>query len=225
MGALTGGSYDASVRAILGTQSTDLLPTATLLRFTNAAYQTDICSRFDLAELDATDAESCVAGTATIAFSVTDVLIVKSISNTTDSQELIPISADYYTRLEGRSGSTTGTPTHYYRTGATTSGTVTFRLWPTPDAATALLLNYRKRPAALTDATATVIDTLFDEPITYYAASRAAMYLRMYGKEKNDAKELRSFADMLAADTARQLGIGSAARYPIHGPSLTGAMK
>ena len=41
-----------------------------------------------------------------------------------------------------------------------------------------------------------MIDSVFDEPLIYYSASRAAAYLRMY----DDSTKLKQYADALASN-------------------------
>lgn len=212
MGSLTAAGIIAEVRAILGAQDTNLISDTIVGNHLNAAYQIDVAGQLDLPELDKTDTEATVASTATTAFSATDVLVIKGIVDN-NGLPLKEITSNEYDRLQARTGSLTGVPTHWYHTGATTSGQVTVRWYPVPNAAYTMTLNYRGRPTAISSTSATAIDALYDQPIVYYAASRSAAYLRMY----DDALKLRQYADgLLARAKSGQIGT-SEYRWQIHG--------
>lgn len=194
MGSITAAGMIAEIRAILGAINTDLVSDTVVGQHMNAGYQIDVSLKLDLPELDGTDTEATVASTATTAFSVTDVLTIKGIVDN-NGIPLKQITANEYDRLLARTGAITGVPTHWYRTGSTTSGQVTVRWYPVPNAAYTMTLNYKKRPAAISSTTPTAIDSLYDEPIVYYGAARTAAYLRMY----EDSQNLKKYADALLA--------------------------
>jgi hypothetical protein len=122
---------------------------------------------------------SCTATTtAGVAYILTpaDALIVRRVMNTTDNAYLKPITKDeYYKRLSKSVTASRGTPTEYVRLGTS------IYLSPTPDAATALTIYYRKVPAALVEDTdVTVLGTEWDEPILKLAVIRAHQALKEY---------------------------------------------
>jgi len=203
MGVLTGTNYDARVRAILGAVDTNMLSTAQLLEFTNAAYIDDVCGRYDLDELDKEyTGSSTAASTDNVTFGMTDCLVIKDICRTSDGVRLKRITSEQFSGLLARSGADTGTPEYWYRTSSSTSGTFKAFFYPMPDAVYALTVIYRLRPSDLDAASATVIDSRFDQPIVCFCASRSAMHLRMY----EDAAKLRKYAQALLEDA---LGISS----------------
>lgn len=222
MGVLTAAKMELDIRGIVPEAPSERVQSVQVLRHINAAYHTDVCARVDLPELDTTTTESTVASTATTTFDGTsnDILTPKGITDNT-GQPLIEISANVLDRIVGRTTTTTGTPTHWYRTTNSTVGQVVVRWYPVPDAAVTMTLNYRRRPPELTISTATVIDTLYDEPIIYYAASRVASFVR----EFKAAKELRSYADSLLSSVAGTMIHTPQWRWGIRGESPTGSMR
>lgn len=116
--------------------------------------------------------------TAGVAYVLTpaDALVVRRVMNTTDNAYLKPITKDeYYKRLSKSVTASRGTPTEYVRLGTS------IYLSPTPDAATALTIYYRKVPAALVEDTdVTVLGTEWDEPILKLAVIRAHQALKEY---------------------------------------------
>jgi hypothetical protein len=202
MGTLTGTQFAYDIRDLFGDVETKSYPSeAQVLRNINSAYINDICALADLSELDTTDTEATVASTATTAFSVTDVLAIKGIVDN-NGIPLKEITANEYDRLWARTGAITGVPTHWYRTGATTSGTITIRWYPVPNAAYTMTMNYRDRPAVLTASTATAIDSLYDEPLLYFAAARIAARMRMFDTSVSFKKYAQS---LLAGAAASQM--------------------
>ena len=180
MGTLTGREFSTDIRDLFADVDAVSYPRENqVLRDINTAYVNDLCAKYDFSELDTTDTEATVASTATTAFSVSDILAIKGIVDN-NGIPMKEITANEYDRLLARTGAITGVPTHWYRTGATTSGTVTVRWYPVPNGAYTMTLNYRDRPAALTTSTATVIDSVFDDPLLYLAAARVAVRIRLF---------------------------------------------
>lgn len=105
-----------------------------------------------------------------------DALIVRRVMNTTDNTYLKPITKDeYYRRLSKTVTASRDTPTEYVRLGTS------IYLSPTPDAATALTIYYRKIPAVLSETTdVTVLGPEWDEPILKLAVIQAHQRLKEY---------------------------------------------
>jgi hypothetical protein len=149
----------------------------------NAAY-TSLTTRdklfgmnksFWFPQLETSGTATTTAGVAYI-LTPADALIVRRVMNTTDNAYLKPITKDeYYKRLSKSVTASRGTPTEYVRLGTS------IYLSPTPDAATALTIYYRKVPAALVEDTdVTVLGTEWDEPILKLAVIRAHQALKEY---------------------------------------------
>lgn len=213
MGTLLGKEFSYDIRDLFGDMDSKSYPREDqVLRDINSAYLNDICAAADLSELDTTDTEATVASTATTAFSVTDVLAIKGIVDN-NGIPLKEITANEYDRLWARTGAITGIPTHWYRTGATTSGTITVRWYPVPNAAYTMTLNYRDRPAALTATTATIIDSMYDEAILYFAAARVAARMRMF----DEAMRFKKYAQALRSEALGSQMRSSEYRWSIYG--------
>lgn len=209
MGTLTGSTYDTDVRAILGAINTDLLPTATLLRNTNAGYIEDVCSKWNVLELRTSATANTTASTQAYTPAVSNCLKFIALTNAA-GQVLKEITPDTETPFASPSAAltsstsyTTGVPMAYIRKGGASYVTLSFALLPVPDGAYPLTVWYRSRPAEIAAGTATAIDALWDQAILYYSASRSAAFLRMY----DDAMTLRKYADMLALNVARSFDL------------------
>lgn len=223
MGTLIGSVFSSDIRDIFADVDAVSFPReAQVLRDINSAYIEDVCSVLDLDELDSSTSENTVASTATTTFdgSSHDILIPKTITDA-DGLPLVEIKAREYDLFTARSGDTTGTPTHWYRTSNATVGDLVARWFPLPNAAVAMTLSYRKRPSALTSSTATVIDSLYDQVILYLAAGRVAARMRMF----DEAKKLTGYGIGLRSQIAADQTRSSGHRWGVHGPSLTGAMR
>jgi hypothetical protein len=59
-----------------------------------------------------------------------------------------------------------------------------------------MTMNYQKRPSALTATTATVVDTMYDEAILYFAAARVAARMRMF----DDALSFKQYAQAIRGE-------------------------
>lgn len=189
MGAINGTAMVTQGRAILGAISTDLISDAIGLALCNAAMVADIAARVDLDELD--EIETKASGTSgTLDWSTTNALLIKGIVNASGTPMRHVTSAEF-DRLTARVAAA-GSPLYWIRTGDTDSGAVRIKFYPIPAAGENLTMNYKTRPAAMTTG-ATTIDTIYDEPLIYYTASRMAAYLRMY----DDSAKLRQYADTL----------------------------
>lgn len=223
MGTLIGSIFSSDIRDIFADVDAVSFPReAQVLRDINSAYIDDLCSVLDLDELDSSTSENTVAATATTTFdgSSHDILIAKTITDP-DGTPLTEIKARDYDRFAARSGTITGTPTHWYRTTNATVGDLVVRWYPLPDAVVAMTLSYRKRPSALTFTTATVIDALYDQVILYLAAGRVAARMRNFEEAKRLTGYGIALRDQIAAGQTRS----SQHRWGAYGPSLTGAMK
>ena len=213
MGTLTGAQFSYDVRDLFLDVDAKSYPREDqVLRDINSSYTNDLCGAVNLDELDATDTEATVASTATTAFSATDVLSIKGIVDN-NGLPLKEITSNEYDRLQARTGSLTGVPTHWYRTGSTTSGQVTVRWYPVPNAAYTMTLNYQKRPTALTASTATTIDSMYDEAILYFTAARVAARMRMF----NEAMGFKKYAQALRDESYKSQQRTSEYRWQIHG--------
>lgn len=205
MGTMTGSSFDTDVRAILGAANTDLLPTATQLRFTNAAFLEDICMRWNPLELRTSTTANATQSQATYTPAISTCLKFLSIQNAAGQllKELPPDVESPYSApiaaLTSSAAAETGLPTHYIRRGGAVYTTLSFTLFPTPDAAYPLTVYFVSRPAEVAAGTATTIDMLWDQAILYYAAARAAAFLLRW----EDARNLREYANALATSAAR----------------------
>lgn len=190
MGAINGTDMVAQIRVITGVQDTSLLSASQALEHVNAAYINDVCSKYPLPELDKFVSTSF--SSSSNALTGTDVLFIKGLA-TSAGVPIREVSDDEWVRLGMTISATGTTPTHWHRTSAGTSGTITAVIYPAPAIGTVqVVAQYQSRPAAMTSG-ATVIDAMYDQPIVYYGASRCAAFLRMY----DDSIKLRQFADSL----------------------------
>jgi len=165
-------------------QRTDLeSPTNFYKTWINAAYISlttrdklfGMNKSFWFPQLETSGTATTVAGVAYV-LTPDDALVIRRIWNTTDDAYLKPITKDeYYKRLSKATTSTRGTLTEYVRLGTS------IYLSPTPDAATALTIYYRKVPDVL-DATTdvTVLGAEWDEPILKLAVIQAHQRLKEY---------------------------------------------
>lgn len=209
MGALTATTIDTDVRALLGTPSTDLLPTATQLRFTNAAYIDDVVLNYDCLELRQATTTNATVNVRAYTPTISNLLRLRSIQNAAGQvlKEITPEIESRYSApiaaLTSSAAAMTGLPTHYIRVGGAAYSTFTVNLYPVPDAAYPLTVFFVSRPAELSASTATTIDAVWDQSILHYAASRAAAFLRNY----DDAMKLREYASTLAKAVAKSLAL------------------
>lgn len=149
----------------------------------NAAY-TSLTTRdklfgmnksFWFPQLETSGTATTTAGVAYVLLPA-DALVVRRVMNTTDNNYLKPITKDeYYKRLSKAVAASRGTSTEYVRLGTS------IYLSPTPDAATALTIYYRKIPAPLAAGTdVTVLGSEWDEPIVKLAVIQAHQRLKEY---------------------------------------------
>lgn len=194
MGAKTLSEFRTDLTTYALTMRDDLT-TAQLTAFVNDAY-IDFTTRnqfwglkfpqkFDFPELKVADStKATVANTAYIT-TPADALNVYTIWDSTNDRKLSNISWGEYVKKTGRATTASyGDPTKWVRYGTR------IYFYPTPDAANALTIYYRKRPAGMSDdSDVTAIDAMWDEPIQSLCNIKAMMRLKMYDLAETEKKD------------------------------------
>lgn len=140
---------------------------------------------FRFPELDTTSSATTVAGTDHVA-TPADALIVYTIHDTTNDTKLSGIRFREFVEKTGRATTASRSkPLYWQRYGAN------LKLYPTPDAAYALTIFYRKRPAELSGASdVTILGAEWDEVILKLAVIQSMMRLKQYDTADVEKKAL-----------------------------------
>lgn len=147
---------------------------------------------FKFPELDSSQPDVTADGTAYIS-TPSDCLYAYTVHDDTNDKDLAGISWRSYLKKSGRATATSeGKPTKWVRSGSR------IYLSPTPDAAYAVTVYFRKIPTVMTTGTTTAIQSIWDEPILKLAVIQSLMRLKEYDKAKAEKAEwLDSMASKL----------------------------
>lgn len=190
MARLTASDMITLVRLAIS-ETSETLSDNQILRFINQSYH-EICGSMEHPELDASTTVSASSGTAEYELSVSDILHIKNVTDTTSGIRLREISTYLYDQYT-QGGTDTGTPAYYTFTGVGSNNRMQLTFYPTPDATLTITIRYQKRPSELVtspSATSPIINEAWDDSIIYRAVSRAWMMLGDSGK----AAEFRQMA-------------------------------
>lgn len=162
------------VRLMLGGETTETLSDTQILRWVNRAY-IDLASSYDFNELETSTTLTVSAADAEPELTVTDVLDIISVTDTTNKNLLYPWSRWQYDKAtQGNASTITGNPIYWFESGST-GGYPSITLYPTPAASTALSIVYRQVPTELVltpSATSSALSPPWDEVLILLAASR-----------------------------------------------------
>jgi len=155
------------------------------IRLTSGNRLYGLKRNFYFPELEAKSAVlNTTDGTAYVS-TPTDTLIIRSVWDSTNDRDLKNIGWDTYLAASGRADTNAeGPPTAWVRSGAY------IYLRPTPDAVYALYAYYRKRPAALTGTSVTLIGSEWDDVIVLMAACQAFSTMGDYEHLKQTKEDL-----------------------------------
>lgn len=197
MAKMTASDFVSYVRQDLGGIDSNLMSDTRILRLVNQAYILDVASVFDLPELETSTTLTLSSGTAEYDFSVSDILRVISVTDTTNAVDLtnFEISRKIY-QLWTQGGTVSGSPSHWFLSGVSSSGALQLTVYPTPSAAATLSVVYRKKPSELVTspaATSTILQYQWDDVIHSFAVARGWRSLgdlQKWAGWRAEAKEL-----------------------------------
>ena len=178
MARLTAQDMVEMVRDSLGGETSETISDTRILRFINQSYL-ELCSQYGFDQIDTDTSITTAASTAEYELSVSDVMEITNVVDTTNTFALLTMSEDqYHDYTQG--GSTTGTPYSWYIDGVGSNNRWNIKFWPTPAGIYTIKVYYKKVPAELVlspAATSAIIPEAWDDSIIYRAVARGWMML------------------------------------------------
>ena len=199
-------------------ETSETLSDAQLLRLINQSYL-ELCGAVDFPELEAYTALTMVASTAEYAVTVSDILYINDVVDSTNSVQLLEINLWQHNQYS-QSSSTSGNPVYWHLSGVSATGFKQLTFFPTPSAAATVNVYYRKQPADLLltpAATSSVLSPAWDDSILHRAVSRAWRLLGDMTKSKQWMEAARE-NDMIAVKNSQY-----PSRVPTRSGSIVGA--
>ncbi len=195
MGRITTKEILTEMRDTYGQLDPNVYSDALLMRYINAAYITDVCSNYELPELDSPSSQGTTALQPYIELHATPILRVNNVFRVEDSYVMEPINRLDRTRLGGLYTTQTGPPEKWWLHWVPSSSAPGLGIWPTPDKVYALSMDVRRRPTELAIGDQTTLLEIWDDVIKLFAMSRLATRLRL----PDEAKGHFQLAAMMAS--------------------------
>lgn len=180
MARLTGADMLSIVRDSLGGETTETLSDTRVMRYINQSYL-ELCSFYQFDQLKTSTTITTTSGTADYELSVSTVLNIDDILDTTNNNKLYPMN-DYQYNQFTQGGTQSGTPQYWFMNGVGSNDRFQITLWPTPAGTYSLTVDINKKPtelvaSPLASATSPVIPEQWDDSIIYRAVARGWMML------------------------------------------------
>lgn len=182
MGAIYADEMVSFVRGALGGVDSDVMTDNFILRLLNLSYL-EVITRGIFNELETSTTVSVTASTTEYELSVSNVLAIQDVVDTTNGLRLEKIDRRRHTEITQGLTTQTGKPVYWFLSGVGSNDRLQITIYPTPAASATLTVWYKKSPTSLAlspAATATVLRDQFDEPIMNLAIKKGHYYLRRY---------------------------------------------
>ena len=178
MSRMTGQDFVTNIRGLCGGETTETLSDTKILRTVNQEILR-IVSRYNFLQTAASTSITTASGTAEYELSVSDILRITTVHDSTSGLVLPALSEEQYYDSIGTTAST-GPPSNWFMSGIGSNGRWQITLWPTPAGVYTVNVYYRQVPDELVispTATSSNLPESWDSVIEWMAASKCWVYL------------------------------------------------